>query len=54
VQLNADQETLQVLRGSISACPQRDVAKLHPITIQKPIKQSFTKFHTGEFQPRFF
>jgi hypothetical protein len=53
VQLNVDQKTSQVLRGSISACSQTDVAKLHPITIRKPIKQSFTKLHTGGVPPRF-
>jgi hypothetical protein len=53
VQLNVDQKTSQVLSGSISACLQRDIAKLHPITIRKPIKLSFTKFHTGGFPPRF-
>jgi len=54
VQLKTNQKTLQVLHGSISACPQRDVAKLHPITIRNPIKQSFTKFHTGGVPPIFF
>jgi len=52
-ELNSDQKTSYVLNGSISVCPQTDVAKLRPIIIRKPKKPFFTKFHTGGVSPRF-